>query len=375
MIIASKGAAGVTGAGLATLAGGLGLAPAGPARRRRPDRRHRPVHVRGARADELRRQLGGHGADRHLDRQLDKARSTGCWPATTRSTSRRWSTTTATPTHGRRPGPGARAQRSTPRPHPAGSAGPASCASQAPRARCRRDHQRRPKRGPRREPSSTEVGDRPARGEAEAAPGQGERLSRPPVVSSSRPSPAAGSKNRDVQPTSDSESELSGAPMTLRVDVVLHECEDRQAGAAVVVDRVSRRTSAADLVECRWVRVEGVDITSPGRRRLSERRRRCATLAWAIPCPRRGAIRRLSGSRSRLVGERDHSLRGRGTTRSAVEQFRRSGGFEGVTSQAAGVAGGVVGVDTQTPSGWSGRARADRPPQQQIRLVAPQNIS
>jgi aerobic C4-dicarboxylate transport protein len=71
MIIASKGAAGVTGAGLATLAGGL-RAPARPARRRRPHRRHRPVHVRGARADQLRRQRRRHGAGRHLDRRLDR---------------------------------------------------------------------------------------------------------------------------------------------------------------------------------------------------------------------------------------------------------------------------------------------------------------
>ena len=70
MIIASKGAAGVTGAGLATLAGGL--------QAHRPDlvdgvgadRRHRPVHVRGARADQLRRQRGRHGADRQLGRRV-----------------------------------------------------------------------------------------------------------------------------------------------------------------------------------------------------------------------------------------------------------------------------------------------------------------
>ncbi len=70
MIIASKGAAGVTGAGLATLAGGLAVAPPRPGGRRRPDRRYRPVHVRGPRADQLRGQLGGHRADRLLDRRL-----------------------------------------------------------------------------------------------------------------------------------------------------------------------------------------------------------------------------------------------------------------------------------------------------------------
>ena len=45
------------------------LAPSGAARRRRPDRRHRPLHVRGAGADQLRRQRRRHGADRHLDRR------------------------------------------------------------------------------------------------------------------------------------------------------------------------------------------------------------------------------------------------------------------------------------------------------------------
>ena len=45
------------------------VAPPGAGRRRRPDRRHRPVHVRGARADQLRRQLGRHRADRQLDRR------------------------------------------------------------------------------------------------------------------------------------------------------------------------------------------------------------------------------------------------------------------------------------------------------------------
>ena len=65
MVIASKGAAGVTGPGLATLAGGLSS--------HRPelldgvglDRRHRPLHVRGPRADQLRGQLGRHRAHRH----------------------------------------------------------------------------------------------------------------------------------------------------------------------------------------------------------------------------------------------------------------------------------------------------------------------
>ena len=69
MIIASKGAAGVTGAGLAALAGGL-RAPPRPGRRRRADRRHRPVHVRGPRGHQLLRQRGGHGADRQVGRRV-----------------------------------------------------------------------------------------------------------------------------------------------------------------------------------------------------------------------------------------------------------------------------------------------------------------
>jgi hypothetical protein len=65
MIVASKGAAGVTGAGLATLAGGL--------------QSHRPelvdgwvsswastVHVRGSRADQPRGQCRGHRRHRLL---------------------------------------------------------------------------------------------------------------------------------------------------------------------------------------------------------------------------------------------------------------------------------------------------------------------
>ena len=67
MIVASKGAAGVTGAGLATLAGGLHA--------HKPElvdgvgvhRRYRPLHVRGSRADELRGQLRRHGSRRHVD--------------------------------------------------------------------------------------------------------------------------------------------------------------------------------------------------------------------------------------------------------------------------------------------------------------------
>ena len=79
MIIASKGAAGVTGAGLATLAGGLQSHRPGPRRRRRPHRRHRPVHVRGPRGDQLRRQRGRHRADRQLGRRVrPRDRPTAC---------------------------------------------------------------------------------------------------------------------------------------------------------------------------------------------------------------------------------------------------------------------------------------------------------
>ena len=93
MMIASKGAAGVTGAGLATLAGGLRSHRPELRRRRRPDRRHRPVHVRGARGDQLRRQRGRHGADRRTGPTASTAgSSTGCSPATTRSTRPRCST-------------------------------------------------------------------------------------------------------------------------------------------------------------------------------------------------------------------------------------------------------------------------------------------
>ena len=70
MMIASKGAAGVTGAGLAVLTGGL--------QSHRPDlvdgvgsdRRDRPVHVRGPRGHQLLRQRGGHSADRQLGRRV-----------------------------------------------------------------------------------------------------------------------------------------------------------------------------------------------------------------------------------------------------------------------------------------------------------------
>lgn len=70
MIVASKGAAGVSGAGLATLAAWAPVAPPGAGRRGRVHRRHRPVHVRGPRADQLRGQRRRHRADRPLDRRV-----------------------------------------------------------------------------------------------------------------------------------------------------------------------------------------------------------------------------------------------------------------------------------------------------------------
>src|SRR3712207_8576112 len=45
-----------------------GRAPPRPGRGRRHHRRHRPVHVRGPRADELRGERCGHGADRKSTR-------------------------------------------------------------------------------------------------------------------------------------------------------------------------------------------------------------------------------------------------------------------------------------------------------------------
>ena len=82
MIVASKGAAGVTGAGLATLGGGLAVAPPRPGPRRRPDRRRRPVHVRSPRPDQLLRQRRRHPGHRHLGQGNRPAPAwTVCWPA------------------------------------------------------------------------------------------------------------------------------------------------------------------------------------------------------------------------------------------------------------------------------------------------------
>ncbi len=69
MVIASKGAAGVTGRRARDPGGRAVVAPSRAARRRRARRRHRPVHVRGARADQLRGQLGRHRAHRDVDRR------------------------------------------------------------------------------------------------------------------------------------------------------------------------------------------------------------------------------------------------------------------------------------------------------------------
>ena len=84
MIIASKGAAGVSGAGLATLAGGLQSHRPDLVARRRLHRRHRPPDERGPRADELRRQRrsrrcsSARGSGRDRPQPVHRA----CWPAT-----------------------------------------------------------------------------------------------------------------------------------------------------------------------------------------------------------------------------------------------------------------------------------------------------
>ena len=70
MMIASKGAAGVTGAGLATAGRRPAVASTRSGRRRRPDRRDRPVHVRGPRGHQLFRQRGGHSSDGQLGRRV-----------------------------------------------------------------------------------------------------------------------------------------------------------------------------------------------------------------------------------------------------------------------------------------------------------------
>ena len=69
MIVASKGAAGVTGAGLATLAGGLQSHRPELLGGRRTDRGHRPLHVRGPGGDQLLRQRRRDRADRHMGRR------------------------------------------------------------------------------------------------------------------------------------------------------------------------------------------------------------------------------------------------------------------------------------------------------------------
>ena len=95
MIVASKGAAGVSGAGLATLAGGSAEPPAGIARRHRADRRHRQIHVRSSRGDQLLRQRRGHHGDRGVDQDDRLGAHVGTsWTGRSRSTNRPWSTTT-----------------------------------------------------------------------------------------------------------------------------------------------------------------------------------------------------------------------------------------------------------------------------------------
>lgn len=67
MMVASKGAAGCHRRGPGDPRRGAAVAQAGPGRRRGPDRRHRPLHERGARRHQFRGQRGRHGADRHVD--------------------------------------------------------------------------------------------------------------------------------------------------------------------------------------------------------------------------------------------------------------------------------------------------------------------
>jgi hypothetical protein len=70
MIIPAKGAAGVTGAGVATPHRRPAVAPPRTRRRGGADRRHRPVHVGGPRADRLRGQRRRHGTDRNVGRRV-----------------------------------------------------------------------------------------------------------------------------------------------------------------------------------------------------------------------------------------------------------------------------------------------------------------
>ena len=67
MIVASKGAAGRYRRRTGDAGRGSAEPPAGVARRHRADRRHRPVHVRSSRADQLLRQRRGHRGDRGVD--------------------------------------------------------------------------------------------------------------------------------------------------------------------------------------------------------------------------------------------------------------------------------------------------------------------
>ena len=74
MILTSKGAAGITGAGLVTLVaslqafGGTVLHARGDRHRHRARGRHRPDHERGPGADELHRQRRGHDGHRQVGR-------------------------------------------------------------------------------------------------------------------------------------------------------------------------------------------------------------------------------------------------------------------------------------------------------------------
>lgn len=67
LLVASKGAAGVTGSRPRDPRGWSAVPQAGPGGRYRPHRRHRPLHERGPRPHQLRGQRGRHGPHRYLD--------------------------------------------------------------------------------------------------------------------------------------------------------------------------------------------------------------------------------------------------------------------------------------------------------------------
>jgi hypothetical protein len=69
LMLTSKGAAGVTGSGFIVLAATLSAVARCAGRRAGADPGHRPLHVRGARADQPHRQRGGDGRGREVARR------------------------------------------------------------------------------------------------------------------------------------------------------------------------------------------------------------------------------------------------------------------------------------------------------------------